>query len=531
MKRDFGKLGDGPFDLLVIGGGIYGAWVAYDAALRGLKVAVVEKKDWAAGTSSASSKLIHGGLRYLEHFHFGLVRKALVERGLLHSLGRHRVQPLRFIIPIYSDARVGRFRLRAGLAIYDSLAGRHDRFARHGSLSKSDLIRDYDFLNPRDLKGGLTYSDGLTDDARLTLEVVAGAMEAGAVAVNRARVTELHADGATVVGARVEDGESGETVDIRASVTANCAGAWSNRLVEGVRPSAAPPLRLSKGAHLVLPALPTDDAFLLISKRHGGVVFMIPWYGRTLLGTTDTEFEGDPDRLHVEAGSRAYLLAQANAVLKDFPWREHHVISRFAGIRTLPGATGGRSSDVTREIKIEEPLRNMLLRVGGKLTSARVDAARVIDRALELLGRQRLRSVTGDQPLPWSPPGSFSAWRHEMLIEGIQLGFDEITMDNCARRYGTSIRKLFEIVADSPGLAGRIVPDAPFCLAEIVHAARSEMARDLEDVLRRRMPLTLVHKLSEDTLILAAGLMGSVLRWTEKRKKREVGSLMRNIGS
>ena len=543
MKREFGKLGDGPFDLLVIVGGIYGAWVAYDAALRGIKVVLVEKKDWAAGTSvartatavqaagtsSASSKLIHGGLRYLEHFRFGLVRKSLEERSLLNRLGPHRVEPLRFVIPIYSDARVGRLRMRIGLSIYDRLAGKHRRVARHRSLNKAELLQQFHFLNPRGLKGGLTYGDSLTDDARLTLEVVDGALQAGAIAVNRARATELLADGPAIVGARVEDGESGASIDIRAAVTANCAGAWSNQLVESVQPSAAPPLRLSKGAHLVLPPLPCDDAFLLISKRHGGVVFLIPWYGRTLLGTTDTEFEGNPDRLQVEQASQAYLLAQANHVLKDFPWREADIISSFAGIRTLPGSTGS-SSEVTRELKIEEPLPNLLLRAGGKLTSARVDSAKVVDLAMERMGLQRSRSITGDQPLPWCPAGSYQNWLRETLIEGLELGLDEMTVNTCQRRYGARITRLFEILADAPGLSARIVPDAPFCLAEIVHAARHEMARGLEDVLRRRMPLVLVSKLSQETLTLAAGLMGPALGWSDQRKQDEVASLLQQTG-
>lgn len=524
MKREFAKLGDGPFDLLVIGGGIYGAWVAYDAALRGLSVALVEKNDWAAGTSSASSKLIHGGLRYLEHFRFGLVRKSLEERSLLSRLGPHRVQPLRFVIPIYSDSRVGRLRMRIGLSLYDWLAGKHRRVARHDSLRRADLVRQFRFLNPRGLKGGLTYGDSLTDDARLTLEVVDGALQAGAIAVNRARATELLADGSTVIGARVKDCESDEVIDIRAAVTANCAGPWSNQLVESLQPSAAPPLRLSSGIHLVLPALPCDDAFLLLSKRHGGVVFLIPWYGRTLLGTTDTEFDGDPDRLKVNLAGQAYLLAQANEVLKDFPWREHDIISSFAGIRTLPGATGS-SSDVTRELRIEEPLPNLLLRAGGKLTSARVDAAQVVDLAMKRLGLQASRSLTGDQPLPWCPAGSYHDWLHDTLIEGLELGLDEMTINNCQRRYGTNIRRLYGILSDSPGLSARIVPDAPFCLAEIVHAARHEMARSLEDVMRRRMPLVLISKLSYETMMLAAGLMGPALGWSERRRQNEAVAL------
>ena len=218
MKREFEKLRTGPFDLLVIGGGIYGAWIAYDAALRGLRVAIVEKEDWAAGTSSASSKLIHGGLRYLEHRHFGLVRRALDERRRLCRLAPHRMAPLRFVLPVYEGARAGRLRLKLGLWLYDRLGGKRQPVPRHESLARADFQRDYPFIEQDRLRGGFTYGDVVTDDARYTLEIVDGAIGAGVVAVNRAEAHGLLQEFGRVAGARIEDRETGKRIEVRATV-------------------------------------------------------------------------------------------------------------------------------------------------------------------------------------------------------------------------------------------------------------------------------------------------------------------------
>jgi glycerol-3-phosphate dehydrogenase len=529
MKRDFSRLGGSQFDLLVIGGGIYGAWVAYDASLRGMRVAIVEKKDWAAGTSSASSKLIHGGLRYLEHARFGLVRTALEERERLFRLGRHRVRPLRFVLPVYADARAGPFRLGIGLRIYDRLAGDRGSFDGHQRLSRKELIDRFPFLNSERLKAGFTYSDCLTDDARLTLEVIDGACGAGAVAVNHARAAGLIVDGGAITGAVVEDAETDQTHEVRATMTANCAGPWSQELIESVRPSSRPLLRLSKGVHLVMPSLPVDDAFLLISKRHGGVVFLIPWYGRTLLGTTDTEFQGDPDRVSVDNADKTYLLAQANHVLKDSPWRESDIISSFAGIRSLPYTSGRPSAQLTRELSIEEPLRNLLVSAGGKMTSARVDAAMLVDLALARMNRKRVACATEELPFPWYPKESYREWRRRSFVRGLELGLDEMVVKSCQDRYGTKVDLLYSTIAGAPALASRIVPELPFCLGEIVHAVNDEMARDLEDILRRRIPLLLLCKPSRETLARAAGLAGLLLGWSDRRKNEEVAAVHDSI--
>lgn len=531
MNRDFGRLEKGPFDLLIIGGGIYGAWIAFDATLRGLRVAMVEKRDWASATSSASSKLIHGGLRYLEQYRFGLVRKTLAERKLLLRLAPHRVRALRFVVPLYGDARVAPWRLEAGLWIYDRLGGRRRRMPRYRRYDRRSLLRRWEFLEANGLKCGFTYPDGGMDDARFVVELVDGAVEEGAVAVNRARAEELLLEGGAVVGARIVDEEDGGSLEVRAGVTLNCAGPWSQSLVHKSVPDVPGFSRLAKGIHLVLPPLPSDDAFLLLSRRHGGVVFLIPWYGRTLVGTTDTDFEGDPEQVVANGDDAAYLLQLANRSLAGAPWSETDVLASFAGLRTLPASPGSSSSSVSRELAIEEPIPKLITPVGGKYTSARADAAIIVDRTLDCLGSYRGPTRTDKTPLPWRPSGSYRRWASEIMARGLEWGLPESALLSWQRRYGTRIERLFELVAERPELIEPIEPGLPFTLAEAVYAVREEMARDLEDVLRRRIPLLLLSRPTQVALFQVADVIGTELGWTEERKHDEVAAVFRGPGN
>ncbi len=526
MRRNFEELNRGPFDLLVVGGGIYGCWIAYDAALRGLRVALVEQSDWAAATSSASSKLIHGGLRYLEYGHFRLVKKTLDERRRLSRLAPHHVQPLRFILPVYSGDRVGKTRLKLGLWLYDRLAGSDQPVPPHRSWSGRDLKRRFKFLNPDGLRGGFSYGDCQVDDARMTLELVDGAVQAGVAAVNRARATSLLMSDGRVVGATVEDLETGRRIDLQAEVTVNCTGPWTRNLIAGVDPDRAPSTRLTKGVHLVLPGLPVDDAFLFSSKADKRIVFLIPWYGRTLLGTTDTDYHGDPADVRVERADVTYLLSVANRAIGEIGWQEADVIAAYAGLRTLPDAKGIAPSAVSREWILDQPLPGLLSTIGGKYTSARADSAVAVDRVLETLGRDSVDSPTKSLPLPWAPQGRIAKWSRTTLSRGLGLGLDEAAIGNLIRRYGTRIDAIFEIIADQPDLAHRLVPDLPFCVAEIVYAVTGEMAGSLEDVLRRRVPLLLLCRLPEPTLRALADLVGELLSWSSERRADEVGAIV-----
>ena len=518
MRRDFARL-DATFDLLVIGGGIYGAWIACDAALRGLRVALVEREDWAAGTSSASSKLIHGGLRYLEHGEVGLVRKALRERGRLMRLAPHRVLEQRFLLPLHRGARPGRLPLAVGLRAYDLLAGARPDVAAHRALAAGELLARAPFLHRDDLLGGFAYSDAAEDDGRFTLEVVAGALAAGACAVNHAEATALLRAGGRVVGAQVRDRLGGATAEVRATVVVDATGAWA------ARTSALPdlPVRHTKGVHLALPPLPRDDAFLLRAPRDGRVFFLIPWYGATLVGTTDTDWRGDPASVAPDEADVAYLIAAVAATCPGLGWRVEDVRAAWAGLRTLRGAAGSPSS-VSREWELLAPEPGLLIPLGGKFTSARVEAAHTVDRALALRGQEPGASPTLHRPLAWAPR-DWPGWREAKTAAGIACGLDRATAANAVARFGSRVDTLHTMLRGDPTLTRRVVPEAPFCLGETVLAARAEMAFTLRDVLRRRVPVLTVARPDVTTLTTVAALVGAELGWDSTRRAAEVRAL------
>jgi glycerol-3-phosphate dehydrogenase len=523
VKRDFDQLDAGPFDLLVLGGGIYGAWTAYDAALRGLRVALVERDDWAMGTSSASSKLIHGGLRYLEHAELGLVRKTLDERRRLCRLGPHRVRPLRFLMPVYRGDRVGRARLRVGLWFYDRLAGRDQPVAPHRALAARELLGRV-ALEPHDLRGGFSFGDCVTDDARLVVEIVDGAWRAGATALNRAAARRLRIERGRVVGAAIEDRETGRTTEVRALATVASVGPWIAELTAAAGAPVA--TRLAKGVHLVLPSVGLEEAIVLSSNDDARIVFLIPWYGRTLLGTTDTDHRGDPGDVRVTDEDVAYLLERSNRVLRAPRWGAGDVIASFAGLRTLPSSAASHPSRVTREWSLVEPAEGLFVPVGGKLTSARADASRIVDRVVRRMGWSRVRPApTLERPFPWAPTGPFDAWLERAIGAAVALGLDVETARHCALRHGSRLDEVLAHVRDAPDLGRRVVAGAPFCRAEAVHAAREEMARSLGDVLRRRLPLLLLAPPDAAALRDAAELVGRELGWDDGRRRDEVAAL------
>jgi len=523
MRRDFARLAGGPFDLLVVGGGIYGAWTAYDAALRGLRVALIERDDWASATSSASSKLIHGGLRYLEHGHLGLVRKTLVERRRLARLAPHQVRPLRLLLPIYRGDRVGRARMRVGLWFYDRLAGRDQPVPPHRYLGH-DAMRARIDLEPEGLRGGFSFGDCVMDDARFALEIVDGAWRAGAVAVNRAAALELRLEGGRAVGARVEDGETGTTLEVRALATVCSAGPWTSGLSGSAEAGMSVPTRLTKGVHLVLPRLASDHAIVISSNDDARIVFLIPWYGRTLLGTTDTDHAGNPGGARVEPADAAYLLERVRRALPRLGWTESDVVGRFAGLRTLPVTEDDQPSDVSREWSLAEPADGLFVPVGGKYTSARADAAALVDRVVARAGWPGRASPTEHRPFPWCPAPPFDRWLDQAVRAAIELGMDEETARTCAHRHGSRLGSLFDRIRRNPDLARRIVDDAPFCRAEVVEATSEEMARSLADVVRRRIPLALLARLSEEVVHEIATLAGGPLGWNEARARDEAAS-------
>jgi glycerol-3-phosphate dehydrogenase len=513
MKRDFATL-DGEFDLLVCGGGIYGAWTAYDATLRGLKVALVEQGDWASATSSSSSKLIHGGLRYLETFDFRLVRKALKERKMLLQAAPHRVWSLRFGVPVYADSRNGTLLLKAGLTLYDTLAGFPGEPMRHHHHGQQEFSGHFPFLEDAGLKGGFTYGDAQTDDARLVLELVAGALAQGAVCVNYAKLTAWDEERGKVCGATVQDEVSGAAARVRARQCVSTAGQWTTATAQGKAWC-----RLSKGIHLVLPALQTSEAILLTAKEDGRVFFIIPWYGRTLLGTTDTDYRGDIERVAVEDADVDYLLAAANGYLKT-AWTKQDVIGSYAGVRVLKQSDAEHPSAASRDWELKTDSSGLHFVVGGKLTSAREDATVVVDAVCAQLG-VAAGCATRDKDFPWTPQQDFAAWSEQNTVRAQQLGIDAECAKWLMRRHGARIDRVFDIVNETPQLAVRIVSELPFIYADLLLCARDEMVVHLPDLLRRRMPLLILAKMKTADLLHFAELLAPALGWDTDRIIRE----------
>jgi glycerol-3-phosphate dehydrogenase len=520
VKRDFALLAGRHFDLLVCGGGIYGAWTAYDAALRGLSVAIVEQGDWAGATSSASSKLIHGGLRYLETYDFKLVRKAILERQRLLELAPHRVWPLRFGVPIYKDSRIGTLQLKAGLTLYDFLAGFPDANIAHRHFDHAAFVGRFSALKSEGLKGGFTYGDAQTDDARLVLELIAGAMAAGAVCVNYCQLTGLIESGGQVCGATLLDKLNDKCAQVLARQIVYTTGQWM---------AASKPgrdwCRLSKGIHLVMPAVLDGEALLLTAQSDGRVFFMIPWYGMTLIGTTDTDYKGDIERVTVEKKEVAYLLAEANHYLAT-EWTEKDVVGSYAGVRAMKRSDRASPSSVSRDWELKTASNGVHYSIGGKLTSAREDAASIVNTVCEQLGVD-IPCATKDRIFPWAAEENYSEWSVARSAQANRLGIAQEIANWLMRRHGKRAGEILRSVEGDPRLAERIVPALPFIYADLLYCARNEMVIHLEDLLRRRMPLLILAKLSEDMLHRIAEAVASTLGWDEAAINREVASCLK----
>ncbi|MEO8332402.1 MAG: glycerol-3-phosphate dehydrogenase/oxidase [Gallionella sp.] len=515
MKRDFSLLPSRQFDLLVCGGGIYGAWTAYDAALRGLSVAIVDQGDWACATSSASSKLIHGGLRYLETCDFKLVRKALVERQMLLEMAPHRVWPLRFGVPVYDDSRVGTLRLKAGLTLYDMLAGFPATEIGHRHFNRRSFSEHFPCLDIAGLRGGFTYGDAQTDDARLVLELIAGAMDAGAVCVNYCRMTGYVETGGRVSGATVQDSLDNSSAKVSARQVVNTTGKWMTASEQ-----ARGWCRLSKGIHLVMPALPTDEALLLTAKSDGRVFFMIPWYGMTLLGTTDTDYRGDLEQVTVESGEVAYLLDAANHYLQT-AWTEDDVVGSYAGVRVMKRSDKTSPSAVSRDWELQTADNGVHYSIGGKITSAREDAACIVNAVCAQLGVD-VPCQTMNRPFPWAPEQDYSEWSATMTAQAGKLDIDPESTLWLLRRHGQRVSEVFRMIELMPSLSERITSALPFIYADLLLCARGEMVVCLDDLLRRRMPLLILANLTADTLRRIAETVAPLLGWDEDSINREI---------
>lgn len=487
------------FDVLVIGGGITGAGVALDAATRGYSVALIEQADYASGTSSRSSKLVHGGLRYLQHFDLGLVREALLERQLNVALAPHLVKPLPLVVPAFGGARPDRL-MGVGLNMYDAMAverrsrtrpsGHHRRSAavgrtvpdtdwspeRHRIVTGEEVVELVPALAEREPSSGYLFYDCQTDDARLVLTILQEAERFGAVCANRLKATGLLAEGGAVVG----DGQ----VAIRADNVVNATGVWADRLrPDELHEADVPTIRPSRGTHVVLPreALPLVGG-AIVPAGGGRSIFAVPWLGQTLVGTTDNDYEGDLAHVRPADEDIAYLLDAVNEFF-GAALERRDIAGAYAGVRPLIASGDPKKSvDISRRAELYETSSGMITITGGKLTTWRRMAKLAVDRLVERDGRDA-PCQTHQVPLG-------------LAIEPDDLarvdGVADAAYAHLADRYGHAAHDVLALAAERAELAEPIVPGQPDLLAEAAHAARREQAQTVADVLLRRTRLGLL---------------------------------------
>jgi glycerol-3-phosphate dehydrogenase len=514
------------FDAVVIGGGMAGAGVARDLALRGASVALFEKGDFASGTSSKSSKLIHGGLRYLELFDFSLVRESLREKKTLERLAPHLVRPLPFLVPVYRGSKRGLITVRIGMWLYDLLTPGRER-ERFRVVRAVDALALEPSIQARDLRGaGYYFDDLLLFPERLCLENALSASRHGARVHNYCEVEEVTRDSRGIDGVRVRDLLSGRVHSVRAPVIVNCAGPWVDRLRElaGVQDAGKRVLRTTKGIHCMLPRM-TDRAVYL-STADDRMIFVIPWREFSMVGTTDTDFDGDPDRLWATREEVEYLLGAVRPALPDPRVTFDRVSYTFAGVRPLAYEEGASASKVSRDHKVvvEGPEGRFLSVTGTKLTCFRSLAEQVGDRVMRALGRRapsRTAGLTLDGLDEEVGRLEARAWM-DVSDEIAATGLSRETLEVLVETYGRGYPRVLDLAKKLPDGTARICPSNPEIVAQLHHAVAEEMAVSLQDFLLRRTAIGQSACLGLDCYEAIGGRMGALLGWSPRRLEAEL---------
>ena len=527
-RADLDAFATEAFDLLVVGGGVTGAGIARDAAMRGIQTALVDAGDFGRGTSSRSSCLVHGGLRYLEHGWLRLVFESSRERAVLLRIAPHLVHPAPFVFPVHRGSRVGRLTLEAGLWLYDALS-LFRNVGRHRGLDRKAVMRLEPSLRDQDLVGGAIYYDAQCDDARLALATVRSAHRHGARAASYVAATGFEKAGGRIRGARLEDRLDGTRLTVHARIVVNATGPWTDTVRLLDEPRAKPLLRPTKGAHVAVPRrrLGHEQAFTLTSPLDGRVMFVLPWGDLSVIGTTDTDVNEVQEEPLADASDVAYLLRSANALFPAARLTFDDVVCAWAGLRPLLDAPGAASAAaVPREHRIVEGPSGLLTIAGGKLTTYRSMAAEVVDgvarRLRALDGRSVPRHAPTDQePLPGGEVGDLGLLARDLVEEGV----DETMAAALVRRYGTEAAAVANLAHREPSLAVPLAPGLPVLAAEVVHQARREMAMTVDDVLVRRTPLFRSHPAqATDAAPAVAGLLGRELGWTDAERETQVAA-------
>ena len=478
MIRDIKKFPQGLYDLLVIGGGINGAAIAHLAALNGLKVALIEKGDFAGGTSSKSTKLVHGGIRYLEHFDFGLVKEALKERFIQLHAAPHLVKSLPFIIPVYRGDKRPLWMMKFGVWLYDFFSGPYS-IGRHRSLTHQDIVNLEPKLKSEDLLGGALYYDAQMDDARLCLENVLMAERYGAHAANYVEAVELLKENGKVIGVKARDLITKEVFKIRAMKTIATTGPWTNEFLKLDNRTAKKKIRTTKGVHIVYKGKLTQKAVLITSKHDDRVFFVIPWMGNSLIGTTDTNYIQSPDDVQTSQKDIDYLLKETKRVFPAAHIDEKNIITTFAGLRPLV-RRGGSPSAVTRQHTIDETYSGLVVVIGGKYTTYR----KVAEDTLKKITKKQLKNtekhftVYGSGKIKEDPKDI--AKKYHVSDETVEylMGF-----------YGARYMDIVDLIKENNALKEPLCSCSKAIKAQVVYSIETEMALKEDDVIARRLSL------------------------------------------
>ncbi|MEY2813991.1 MAG: hypothetical protein RL579_896 [Actinomycetota bacterium] len=528
--EDLSRLAKEHFDVLVIGGGINGVGVALDAVTRGLTVALVESDDFASGTSSRSSKLIHGGLRYLEQYDFKLVREALHERELLvSSLAPHLVKPVAFLYPLHEKVKERTY-VGAGLALYDALRGFKRALPGHKHLSQKTISEIAPSLRTDVVTGAIRYFDAQVDDARHTMMIARTAKRHGAAIITHAKVDSLIKKGKRVTGAVVADLNSKKKINVKASTVIMCAGVWSDQLHKsfGIEPGYE--VKMSKGVHITLPgnAIKADEGIII--KTAVSVLFIIPWKDQWMIGTTDTEYLGDPNSPLADRSDVQYIIEQANRVLSPRISSEQ-VIGVFAGLRPLvANKKDVETTKLSREHTVDRPVPGFVSLAGGKYTTYRVMAKDAVDMATNDITKLTSESITSKLPII----GADGYWALTQQVDALAARYNlkTETIVHLLNRYGSDISDLLELISEDRKLATPVTRDLPYLKAEIVYAVIAEGAQTVADVMERRTRIWFeAPNFGMDLAQSIADLMASYLGWKAPQKKASVAEYIKLVES
>jgi len=519
-------------DVLVVGGGIVGTGSALDATTRGLRVGMVEARDWASGTSSRSSKLVHGGIRYLEQLDFRLVREALIERGLLlQRIAPHLVKPVRFLYPLTKPV-IERLYVGAGMLLYDVFSytgGRPPGVPHHRHLTKRQMLRAMPSLNPNSFVGGLTYYDAQVDDARYVANLARTASFYGAHVASRVRVEGFIKVGQRVVGVHAHDLETGEKFEIRARQVVNATGVWTDDTQSMVGERGQFKVRASKGVHLVVPRDRIHSTLGLLLRTEKSVLFVIPWGRHWLIGTTDTDWNLDKAHPAATAADIDYILQHVNSVLA-VPLTRDDVEGVYAGLRPLLAGESEQTSKLSREHVVAHTVPGLVVVAGGKWTTYRIMAKDAIDEAVAALDGKISESITEDIAL-LGAEGYRAAWNKRGKIARA-FGVHKVRIEHLLNRYGVLTDELLDLIRERPELQEPLPGADDYIGAEVVYAATHEGAIHLEDVLARRTRISIeAWDRGVSAAPVAAALMAGELGWDAERTQVEIDRYLQRVAA